>query len=227
MPILFEQTRSYVYRASRYEILPTLAELAEPFGEKPFLLRELSKKVLSERYTTEQLDTVIKKAQSDKVEKMRNIFGFYLPFLAENLRIFDKAGDGYFRNIPIEEEIAEADAVAADIDADDSGSIYAYSFPALVRSEGAFPIKIGLTTGDDPVLRVRTQCRQTCCFDYPQLLGVWLVQRVASVESAIHSTLEARGSKREAPGTEWFDTTHAEIDSIIRFIQPNAQLKTE
>ena len=226
-PIPFEQTRSYVYRATRYEILPILESLAEPFGEEPFLLRELSKKVLSERYSSDQLDTLIKKAESDKFEKMRNIFGFYIPFLAQNLRIFEKVEDGYFKNIPIEEEIAEVDSVAADVDADDSGSIYAYSFPALVKSEGKFPIKVGLTTGDDPELRVRTQCRQTCCFDHPRILGVWGVQRVASVESAIHSTLEARGAKRDAPGAEWFDSTLEEIQSIIRFVQPAAQVNTK
>jgi T5orf172 domain-containing protein len=44
------------------------------------------------------------------------------------------------------------------------------------------------------------------------------VQRVAAVEDAIHSTLEARGSERQAPGTEWFDTTVEEIDAIVNFV---------
>ena len=51
----------------------------------------------------------------------------------------------------------------------------------------------------------------------------WEVQRVAAVEDAIHSTLEARGSKRHAPGTEWFDTTVEEVESIVKFVQPMAQ----
>jgi hypothetical protein len=46
------------------------------------------------------------------------------------------------------------------------------------------------------------------------------VQRVAAVEDAIHSTLEARGSKRHAPGVEWFDTTLEEVKSIIDFVLP-------
>ena len=52
----------------------------------------------------------------------------------------------------------------------------------------------------------------------------WEVPRVAAVEDAIHSTLEARGSKRQAPGTEWFDTTLKELESIVNFVQPTAQI---
>ena len=50
----------------------------------------------------------------------------------------------------------------------------------------------------------------------------WEVQRVAAVEDAIHSTLEARGAKRHAPSTEWFNTTLEEIESIVKFVQPMA-----
>ena len=83
MPIPFEPTRSYVYRAARYELLPRIAEIARNYGEEPFLLREISKRVLAETYTADQLDTRVKKAKSDKLEKISTIFGFYLPFLAE------------------------------------------------------------------------------------------------------------------------------------------------
>ena len=154
---------------------------------------------------------------------MRNIFGFYIPYLAEDLHFFEKVGAGLFKNISIDEAIAEADAIATDVDSDDSGAIYAYSFPTLRKDGDKFPIKIGLTLGNDPENRVDLQCRQTCCFEYPVILGKWHMQRVASVESAIHSTLEARGSKRDAPGKEWFDTTVAEIESIIKFVQPAGQ----
>lgn len=67
------------------------------------------------------------------------------------------------------------------------------------------------------------QCKTTCCFEYPVILGVWEVQRVAAMEDAIHSTLKARGAKRQSPGTEWFDTTLEEVDSVIKFVQPSAQ----
>jgi hypothetical protein len=89
-----------------------------------------------------------------------------------------------------------------------------------MRDHGNFPIKVGLTTGDDANARVTQQCKQTCCFEFTVVLYTWKVLRVAAVEDAIHSTLEARGSKREAPGTEWFDTTLVEIESIVNFVQP-------
>lgn len=222
MPIPFEPTRSYVYKAARYELLPRIAEIARDFGDQPFLLREISKRLLLETYTPEQLEIRIKKAESDQTDKVSAIFGFYIPFLAENLRVFENLGGGQFRNIPIDEELAEADAVATDVESNDSGIIYAYSFPSITRKEGRFPIKVGLTMTGDAGERVTQQCKQTCCFEYPVVLKTWEVQRVAAVEDAIHSTLEARGSKRRAPGTEWFDTTPEEIETIVKFIQSPA-----
>ncbi len=219
MAIPFEPTRSYVYRAARYELLPQMAEIARGYGDKPFLLRDISKQLLEEAYTPEQLEIRIKKAKSEATEKMRNIFGFYIPFLADELRMFENLGGGMFKNIPIEEELAEADAVATDIESNDSGIVYAYSFPSVQKSEGRFPIKVGLTTTGDADARVAQQCKQTCCFEYPSVLKTWEVQRVAAVESAIHSILEARGFKRRAPGNEWFNTTLSEIESIVKFVQ--------
>lgn len=222
MTIPFEASRSYVYNAARYELLPRLAEMIKDRGEEPFLLREMSKKLLAETYTPEQLEIRVKKAQSDATEKMSTIFGFYIPFLAENLKVFENMGGGMFRNISLEEEMAEADALAIDIESDDAGIIYAYSFPSIVRKDGRFPIKVGLTTTGDAGARVSQQCKTTCCFEYPVILGTWEVLRVAAVEDAIHSTLEARGAKRHAPGVEWFDTTIDEVESVIKFVQPMA-----
>ena len=220
--IPFEPTRSYVYKAVRYELLPRIAEIARSFGEEPFRLRDIWKPLLAETYTPDQLDLRVKKAQSDATEKMSTIFGFYIPFLAENLKVFENLGAGMFRNIPLEEELAEADALATDIDANDAGTICAYSFPSIIREDSKFPIKVGLTTTGDAQARVAQQCKNTSCFEFPVILMTWEVQRVAAVEDAIHSTLEARGSKRQAPGTEWFDTTLREVKSIIDFVQPTA-----
>lgn len=222
MTIPFEPTRSYVYNAARYELLPRIAEIARDFGDEPFLLREISKRLLAEAYTPEQLEIKVKKAKSDATEKMSAIFGFYIPFLAENLKVFENLGGGQFRNISIEEEMAEADAVATDVESNDAGIIYAYSFPSIMGNGGKFPIKVGLTTTGDADARVVQQCKQTCCFEYPKVLMTWEVQRVAAVENAIHSTLEARGAKRQAPGTEWFDTTLEEVESVVKFVQPSA-----
>lgn len=223
MTIPFEASRSYVYNAARYELLPRIAEIAKGSGDEPFLLREISKKLLAEIYTPEQLEIKVKKAKSDATEKMSTIFGFYIPFLAENLKVFENMRGGMFKNISLEEEMAEADAAAIDVESDDAGIIYAYSFPYIVRKDGGrFPTKVGLTTTGDADARVTQQCKTTCCFEYPVILGTWEVQRVGAVEDAIHSTLEARGSKRQAPGTEWFDTTLEEVESVIKFVQPTA-----
>ena len=220
MSIPFEPTRSYVYNAARYELLPRIVEIARDFGDEPFLLRDIFKPLLAETYTAEQLEIRIKKAESDKMQSMSQIFGFYIPFLAKNLRFFENLGGGKFKNISIDEELAEADAVATDVESNDSGIIYAYSFPSIKKNDGKFPIKVGLTTTGDTDARVAQQCKQTCCFEHPIVLKTWEVRRVAAVEDAIHSTLEARGSKRQAPGTEWFNTTLEEIEAIVKFIQP-------
>lgn len=223
MTLPFEPTRSYVYKAARYELLPRISELAKSFGDEPFLLREVSKQLLAEIYTPEQLEIRVKKAKSDATEKLSAIFGFYIPFLAENLKVFENLGGGMFRNFSIEEELAEADALAIDLDSEDSGIIYAYTFRTIIKRDGRFPIKVGLTTTGDAEARVIQQCKATCCFEHPTILAAWEVPRVAAVEDAIHSILEARGFKRDAPGTEWFDTTPDEIEQTIRFIQPAAQ----
>jgi len=72
------------------------------------------------------------------------------------------------------------------------------------------------------VARVQQQCKSTWCFEHPVVLGIWEVQRVAAVEDAIHSVLEACEYKRVAPGTEWFDPTIDEVQSIITFVQLGA-----
>src|SRR5690606_14608514 len=141
MKIPFEPTRSYVYNAARYELLPRIEEVAKSFGEEPFLLRGISKQVLTETYSSEQLEIRVKKAKSEATEKMSTIFGFYIPFLAENLKVFENLGGGMFRNISLEEELAEADAVATDAESNDCGIIYLYSFPSITRDGEKFPIK--------------------------------------------------------------------------------------
>ena len=223
MPIPFEPTRSYVYNAARYELLPQIEEIARNYGDEPFLLRDIFKPLLAKTYTPEQLEIRIKKAESDKMQSMSNIFGFYIPFLAKKHLAFENLGGGKFKNISIDEELAEAEAVATDIESNEPGLIYAYSFPSIKKNDGRFPIKVGLTTIGDASARVMQQCKGAWCFEYPVLLKTWEVQRVAAVEDAIHSTLEARGSKRDAPGTEWFDTTLEEIEAIVKFVQPTAR----
>lgn len=73
MTIPFEPTRSYVYRAARYELLPKIVDIARGFGDEPFLLRDITKRVLAETYTADQLELRIKKEKSDATEKVRTV----------------------------------------------------------------------------------------------------------------------------------------------------------
>jgi hypothetical protein len=110
--------------------------------------------------------------------------------------------------------IADGDVEAVEFD----GWVYAFSFPALVREDAPFPIKIGMTTGAVEE-RVAFQCRGSATFDNPVILGRWQVNRVGATEKAAHNVLKARGRWREnIPGIEWFNTTVSEVESIIAFV---------
>lgn len=122
-------------------------------------------------------------------------------------------------------DVAEAEAEDAALEDDildasvSEGFIYAFSFPMLVKEEGTFPIKIGKTV-NDVHQRVMNQCKGPAFFEEPVVLAQWKVKRVAVFELAIHKILAARGRWREnVPGTEWFDTTVAEVQSIINFTE--------
>jgi len=110
--------------------------------------------------------------------------------------------------------IADGDIEAVEFD----GWIYTFSFPALVRNDAPYPIKIGMTTGTVEE-RVNTQCKGAATFDNPVILGRWQVNRVGATEKAVHNVLKARGKWREnIPGIEWFNTTVGEVDAIIAFV---------
>ena len=159
MAIEFKPTRSYIYHAARYELLPRIVEMVSGLGDEPFSLLEILYPLLEQTYTPEQLETPIKKAESDKTNTAHQIFAFYVPFLAKKLDVFEYLGGGKFKNVSNDAEVAEADSVATNVDSDDSGIIYAYSFPSIMRNSGRFPIKVGLTTGDDAKARVTQQCK--------------------------------------------------------------------
>jgi len=67
--------------------------------------------------------------------------------------------------------------------------------------------------------RVADQCKSAAVFEQPKILGTWDAKRVGPTELALHNILKARGKHREnAPGREWFDTTIAELEAIIKFV---------
>ena len=128
---------------------------------------------------------------------------FWHSLPAENLKGLREHGGGMFRNISLEEEMAELTAAAIDIESGWHGDHLRLFFPSIVRKEGRFPIKVGLTsTGDaSPVMQ---QCKTTCCFRYPSHFSAYGKCSVAAMEDAIHLDTQGRGAKRQSPGTEWF-----------------------
>ena len=100
-------------------------------------------------------------------------------------------------------------------------AVYVYFFPAY-RDQAAYlgreawPIKVGMSTGD-VALRTRDQCGTA--MPEPPIVGlIYRTHDARSMERMVHSTLKARGKHlADAPGAEWFCSSVAEVQSIIEF----------
>lgn len=202
--------------------------MPEVAGGQAVRLIELSQRVLDAHLTSEQQAQRYQRAKANGELAVAASVKFYIPFIAEQTGQLINLGGGMFR-LPTAEDVNEEEVEAAAVDAgaadgvDDAadldGWIYAFSFAAIRRPEGPFPIKVGKTAGDVE-LRVNTQYKQSSAtFDNPVILGRWKVKRVGPMELAVHNVLKARGKWREnVPSTEWFDTTLSEIEEIIGFV---------
>lgn len=230
MNIPFEPTKSFCYRVARYEFLNQVANEPEALSGKPFKMIEVTKRVIERSLTPEQLAIEIPAANADRIDTVYKTIKFFVQLHAKRLSNspFVWLGEGGIYRLKeaadIELEIEEAELEEEEDEDEEEalefdGWIYAFSFPVLVRQDAPFPIKVGKTIKDVEG-RVAQQCRGSATFDNPVIVGRWQVKRVSAVESAIHALLKSRGKWREnVPGIEWFDTTYAEIDSVIRFIQ--------
>lgn len=226
----FEATRSFCYQFGRYTVLPEIEAMPEVKSGGEFRMVILVQEVLDKYLTPEQQAVRIKKAESDLTEPLHSIVKFFASFIAKEKDLFVRLRPGIYRAHTVdeitaaEEGITDAqieDAAIADGDVEAvefDGWVYAFSFPALVRHDAPFPIKIGMTTGTVEE-RVAFQCKGSATFDNPVILGRWQVKRVGATEKAAHNVLKARGKWREnIPGIEWFDTTVGEVESIIAFV---------
>lgn len=219
----FEPTRSFCYKFGRYTALAEIQAMPEVTSGADFRLTDLTQRVIDKYLTAEQQQVKVKKAQSDRLEPIHSIIKFFVSFIAKEQETFVRIGDGIYRSKTAEDisdvELEEAALADGDEDAAEfEGWIYAFSFPALVRSNEPFPIKIGktITNVED---RVTQQCKGSASFDNPVILGKWQVNRVGPTELAAHNILKARGKWREnVPGIEWFNTTTTEIQQILSFI---------
>lgn len=219
----FEPTRSFAYHFVRYTVLPEVDKEVAAFGDKEFLLRDIAWPIIDRLLTKEQQAIRVPKAQSEGDNTMSSIVRFYVNFLAKHLDRYESLGQGMFR-VHAESDISDDELVDAAIESGDEeasefeGSIYAFSFPTIVKTDGVFPIKIGQTVGDVKA-RVDAQVKGSASFEQPVILGSWQVKRVGPTELAIHNILKARSKWREnAPGREWFDTNIDEVASIINFV---------
>lgn len=226
----FEPTRSFCYQFGRYTVLAEIDEMPEVKSGAEFRMVDLVQKVLDNYLTQEQQQVRIKKANSMQTDPVHSIVKFFASFIAKENDLYVRLKPGVYRARTVDEIVAEVDQIsdaqiedAAIADGDSEavefdGWIYAFSFPVLVKEDVPFPIKIGMTTGavED---RVAIQCRGSATFDNPVILGRWQVNRVGATEKAAHNVLKARGKWREnIPGTEWFNTTVQEVQSIIDFV---------
>lgn len=220
----FESSNSFAYRFARYVILPELQASPEAKSGEPFLLREVAWPLIDAHLSPQQQATLVKRAQSDAMLAVGANIRFYVPFLARETGAFISLGKGLFRNATVDdvpsEEVLDAaiDEAESSEAADFDGHVYAFSFPMIMLTDKAFPVKIGMTTGDVQQ-RVLDQCKSSGVFEMPIVLGTWAVKRVGPTERAVHNVLKARGKWRElAPGKEWFDTTVTEVKAIIEFV---------
>jgi hypothetical protein len=229
--IPFEPTKSYCYRVTRYELLDQIAQEPEVLTGQPFRMIEVTRRVVERSLSTEQLAIEIPAAQADRIDTIYGTIKFFVKLHAKRLTnspFVWLGGGGMYKlkeAADIENEIEEAELEADDFDDDESdavqfdGWLYAFSFPLLIKENAAHPIKIGKTIADVEG-RVLYQCRGSASFDNPVILGKWQVRRVTAFEQSVHAVLKSRGKWRaNVPGTEWFDTTLSEIESIIQFIK--------
>ena len=112
------------------------------------------------------------------------------------------------------EEVEEEDDEVAEATGG-KPSVYWYTFPAYQTLSGPHPIKIG--RGANPELRINQQV--TSMPEAPVILGTHEHTDTGNLERALHAVLALRGKRKtDAPGNEWFLTTHQEITEVIEFI---------
>lgn len=228
LPIPFEATASFCYRFARYHLLQEIAQEPEALTGEPFKLNPVTTRVMARYLTDEQMN--LSYPARDTEGKMHPVgagIRFFVSLRAKRgaESPFVWLGKSGMYRLKSDTELSmeavedEDEEIEEQTDVEFDGWIYAFTFPAIKKNGGAFPIKVGLTTAADVETRVFGQCKGAGFFERPEILGRWRVRRVAQVEDAIHSVLKAWGRwKEDAPGDEWFVTTLDEIQSVIHFL---------
>jgi hypothetical protein len=178
--------------------------------------------ITDEYLTQEEQEATYLKASGNS-ESVLNAIRWYVRFVGKEINAIEVVERGWYRmpsgeqatgssDDEIDEEIAEEAGPTTD------GWIYAFTFPELIR-DGSFPIKIGMTIRDVEE-RVADQCKGSAIFSPPKILKSWGVQKVSLTERTVQGLLKLSGQwKSDAPGSEWFVTTLAEVERILVIVQ--------
>jgi hypothetical protein len=99
-----------------------------------------------------------------------------------------------------------------------SERVYAYTFSSYQRSNGRYPIKVGMTRAGSAERRIEQQLGASNA-ETPILLLEIACENAALLERSLHSRLKSRHVS-DAPGKEWFRTTPPEIMTHLRALDP-------
>lgn len=221
-PLEYTVSSSFGYRFSRYLVLPRISESEEFKSGQPFQLSPMIQEITNEYLTQEEQEATYLKPNGNS-ESVFNAIRWYVRFVGKEINAIEVVERGWYRmpsgeqpnsnsDDEIDEEIAEEAGPTTD------GWIYAFTFPELIKDE-SFPIKIGMTIRDVEE-RVADQCKGSAIFSPPKILKSWSVQKVSLTERTVQGLLKLSGQwKSDAPGSEWFITTLAEVERILGVVQ--------
>jgi len=221
-PLEYTVSSRFSYRFSRYLVLPRITESEEFKGGQPFQLSPMIQEITNDYLTPEEQQASYLRPNG-RHESVFDSIRWYVRFVGRENNIIEFVERGWYRmpsgeqaadnnDDGIDEEIAEEAGPTTD------GWIYAFTFPELIRNE-PFPIKIGMTIRDVEE-RVADQCKGSAMFSTPKILKSWGVQKVSLTERTVQNLLKLSGQwKSEAPGSEWFVTTLAEIERVMGIVQ--------
>jgi len=220
-PLEYTVSSRFGYRFSRYLVLPRITESEEFKSGQPFQLSPMIQAITDEYLTQEEQQATYLRPNGSP-ESVLGTIRWYVRYVGREISIIEFVERGKYRmptgeqavdsDDGIDEEIAEEAGPATD------GWIYAFTFPELVK-DGPFPIKIGMTIRDVED-RVADQCKGSAFFSPPKLLKSWRVTQVSLTERTVQGLLRLSGKwKSDAPGSEWFVTTQAEIERVVGIVR--------
>ena len=214
----YAPTNSFAYRFARYVVIPAIEASPEYTSKQEFELTQLTRREMARHLSAEEQDAQYERAVSRKLQSVGFAVKWYVRHLMNKTGLIRSVSTGVYQAASEDELQASEEDDIAEEEGEGAGYAYAFTFPLLMRQNERYPIKIGMTTGDVEA-RVQAQCKGSAIFQPPQTL--WRVQcaNAVAMERAIHAVLKVRGRHMDsAPGTEWFNTTVAEIEEIVAFL---------